>query len=247
MSHKLHLEKNIRTFNEREVTTEFEWQHARIEKICSILWAIPNKTSGADIGCLGGMATSRYAATGIKTMHGYDISPTSLGQLQSQGFEGFYWNVDGEKCPAPDHTYDIIIAGEIIEHLVDTDSFAGELHRILKPEGHLIVSTPNLTSWYNRLRLLRGHVPVSYPGTSSTIRKDLFIDNNHIRLNALSEWIYFFERHGFEVRAVYGTSHLQVMQGGWRTRLFKFIDRLSWKYPALAVNIILVMCKGPNN
>lgn len=239
-----HLETNIATFNEREIATEFEWQRPRIEKICNILRTIPHKTIGADIGCLGGMATTHYAATGIKTLHGYDISPASLTRLREQGFEGFYWNVDGEKCPALDQTYDVILAGEIIEHLVDTDSFAGELYRILKPHGRLIVSTPNLTSWYNRLRLLRGQVPVSYPGTSSTIRKDLFIDNNHIRVNTLSEWVYFFQAHGFQLKAVYGTSHLQLWQGGWRTGLFKFIDRLSWKYPSLAVNVILVLGKA---
>ena len=239
-----HLQTNNATFSQRDSRQAFEWERPRIEKICAILGTLPDKQVGADIGCMGGMATSLYAATGIKTLHGYDISENSLNALRARGFEGVYWNADGEKCPASDSAYDVIIAGEIIEHLVDTDSFAAELYRILKPGGHLIVSSPNLASWYNRLRLLRGQVPVSYPGPSSTIYRDPFIDTNHIRVNTLSEWVNFLQAHRFQVEASYGCSHFQIYQGGLGTKLFKLIDRLTWKKPSLAVNLILVARKA---
>lgn len=237
---RCHLEANATSFSERSEAAVLEWQRFRIEKICCILRTIPNKEVGADIGCMGGMATPFYAATGIKILHGYDISDVLLDRLRTRGFEGFYWNVDGGKCPMPDNSYDVIIAGEIIEHIVDTDSFAEELHRILKVGGHLILSTPNLASWYNRIRLFRGLPPRCYPGTSSTIRQDPLIDNNHIRVNVLSEWVHFLECHGFRVKEIHGSSHLQVLQGGLRARLLKFVDRLACGRPSLAVNVILV-------
>jgi 2-polyprenyl-3-methyl-5-hydroxy-6-metoxy-1,4-benzoquinol methylase len=139
-----------------------------------------------------------------------------------------------------DSTYDLIIAGEIIEHLIDTDHFAVELHRVLKPGGFLILSTPNLASWYSRLRLLRGRVPRSFPGPSSTIARDVLIDIKHIRVNVLSEWSNFLETHGFHVSEVHGSSHLQCLRGGLRTRIIKFIDRLACRSPALSTNLILV-------
>ncbi len=243
MNNTNHLQTNLTRFNRADAVAEFEWQRHRVEKICAILQTILNKEVGADIGCLGGMATARYAATGIKTLHGYDISETSLNELRVNGFEAFYWNVDGDKCPMPANTYDVIIAGEIIEHVIDTESFAAELYRILKPGGYLILSTPNLACWYNRLRLLRGRVPISYPGPSSQIRKDPFIDLNHIRVNVLNEWVHFLQTHNFTVKATYGSSHFQVYQGGLSTRLFKLIDRMTWKKPSLAVNLIIVATK----
>jgi 2-polyprenyl-3-methyl-5-hydroxy-6-metoxy-1,4-benzoquinol methylase len=190
------------------------------------------------------MATEMYAAAGIKTLHAFDISESSLERVTSKGFKGLYWDADGGRCPMPDNTYDVLIAGEIIEHLVDTDHFATEVHRILKPGAYVILSTPNLASWYNRIRLLRGLVPTCYPGPSSTISKDLLIDRNHIRVNVLSEWIHFLECHKFQVAAIHGASHLQGLDGAWRTRLIKFIDRWACHYPTLSTNVILVARKA---
>ena len=57
------------------------------------------------------------------------------------------------------NTADLVIALEVIEHLFDTDLFLSEIYRILKPKGILILSTPNLASLPNRLRLLFGGYP----------------------------------------------------------------------------------------
>ncbi len=57
------------------------------------------------------------------------------------------------------NSVDLALALELIEHLFDTDSFLTEIHRVLKPEGILILSTPNLASLSNRLRLLFGGYP----------------------------------------------------------------------------------------
>jgi len=43
-------------------------------------------------------------------------------------------------------SYDTIIAGEIIEHLARPFEFLEECHRMLKPKGRLIITTPNMTS-----------------------------------------------------------------------------------------------------
>jgi 2-polyprenyl-3-methyl-5-hydroxy-6-metoxy-1,4-benzoquinol methylase len=238
-----HQRVNIDTFGQRDELADFRWQRFRIEKICSILRTIPNKEVGADFGCLGGMATEAYAATGIKTLHAFDVSELSLAKARAKGFAGFYWDADGGRCPMPDNTYDVLIAGEIIEHLVDTDHFVEETQRVLKSGGYLILSTPNLASWFNRIRLLRGLVPACYPGTSSTIRKDQLIDNNHIRVNVLSEWTYFLQCHGYQVEQHHGSSHLQGLQGDWRIKLLKFIDRLACRRPTLSSNIIFVARK----
>ena len=238
-----HRQVNISVFEERDELVEFEWQRFRVEKICSILRTIPNKEVGADLGCLSGMATALYAATGIKELHAFDISKISLDAVRAKGFKGFYWDADGEQCPMPDNTYDLLIAGEIIEHLIDTDRFAEEARRILKPGGYLILSTPNLASWYNRIRLIRGLVPRSYPGTSSTISKDELVDNKHIRVNVLSEWTHFLEKHEFQVTEVHGSSHIQALEGSLRTRFIKFIDRLACRRPSLSTNIIFVARK----
>lgn len=65
----------------------------------------------------------------------------------------------GLPLPLRDAAFDAVFAGEIIEHLVDTDLFLSEIARVLRPGGVAIVTAPNLASFENRLRLAIGKHP----------------------------------------------------------------------------------------
>jgi len=41
-----------------------------------------------------------------------------------------------------DDTYDTVILGEVLEHVVDTDAVLSEIKRVLKPEGQALISVP---------------------------------------------------------------------------------------------------------
>jgi ubiquinone/menaquinone biosynthesis C-methylase UbiE len=47
------------------------------------------------------------------------------------------------EIPAPDGSFDLVVAFEIIEHLSDWRRFLREVRRVLAPEGKFLVSTPN--------------------------------------------------------------------------------------------------------
>lgn len=49
---------------------------------------------------------------------------------------------DAERLPFKPETFDVVLASEIVEHLWDPHSFLDDAYRILKPHGHLIISTP---------------------------------------------------------------------------------------------------------
>jgi ubiquinone/menaquinone biosynthesis C-methylase UbiE len=44
----------------------------------------------------------------------------------------------------PDNAYDYVVTFQVIEHIQDDDLFIREIHRVLKPGGQLIVTTPNI-------------------------------------------------------------------------------------------------------
>jgi 2-polyprenyl-3-methyl-5-hydroxy-6-metoxy-1,4-benzoquinol methylase len=46
-----------------------------------------------------------------------------------------------------------------MEHLPETDRFVKEVHRILKPGGYAVISTPNLASFHNIFSLFLGKQP----------------------------------------------------------------------------------------
>ncbi len=57
------------------------------------------------------------------------------------------------------NTFDVVVAAEIIEHILDTDFFIDEVRRVLKPNGFLVLSTPNIASLGKRVYLLLGKNP----------------------------------------------------------------------------------------
>jgi len=55
-------------------------------------------------------------------------------------------NLNDKLYPIDKEKFDTIVAGEVIEHLNSPFNFLRECKRILKPDGRLIITTPNMTS-----------------------------------------------------------------------------------------------------
>lgn len=61
-----------------------------------------------------------------------------------------YFNMELERFPYPDDEFDVVLFCEVIEHLLLDPAFVlAEVHRVLKPGGRIIVTTPNLVRWEN--------------------------------------------------------------------------------------------------
>lgn len=49
----------------------------------------------------------------------------------------------GEELPVADRGVDAVWAGEVVEHVVDVGAFLGDLRRVLRPGGPLVLTTPD--------------------------------------------------------------------------------------------------------
>ena len=70
-------------------------------------------------------------------------------------------NPDGT-LPYADGSFDVACSLEVIEHIKDQFAFARELHRIVKPGGVAIVSTPNVLNLNSRVRYLHSGFTVLF-------------------------------------------------------------------------------------
>jgi SAM-dependent methyltransferase len=70
-------------------------------------------------------------------------------------------NPDGT-LPYADASFDVACSLEVIEHIKDQFAFARELHRIVKPGGIAIVSTPNVLNLNSRVRYLHSGFTVLF-------------------------------------------------------------------------------------
>lgn len=129
-----------------------------------------------DIGCGTGFLTYELKKLSSKfEVIGIDISKTALKIARSKYKDIKFLEVDAElKFPFEKNYFDLIVSGEHIEHLKDVDTYLVEINRVLRKKGYLILSTPNLASWMNRILLLIGRQPLFL---EPSLRKTLPIIN----------------------------------------------------------------------
>ena len=66
----------------------------------------------------------------------------------------------GDPWPVPSSHFDLVFAGEIIEHVFDTRCFLRQCFRVLKPGAWLLMTTPNLSSFANLRAWLSADQPM---------------------------------------------------------------------------------------
>jgi len=97
-----------------------------------------------DAGCGSGYGSARLALKAARVV-GADISSEALTYARQHYAIGKLHLLQTSclRLPVPDDTFDLVVAFEVIEHLVDWRDFLHEMRRVTKPEGLFIVSTPN--------------------------------------------------------------------------------------------------------
>src|SRR3989344_1915726 len=87
---------------------------------------------------------------------------TTKRTLRLDGIKEFkpdiYCNIN-DGLPLENNSIDMIIAGEIIEHIYNPIKFIRECNRVLAAGGELVLSTPNICSLKNRFKVAFGQLP----------------------------------------------------------------------------------------
>ena len=79
-----------------------------------------------------------------------------IERIKKRGFTMYLIDLERERLPFKDNTFDLIVSLEVIEHIWNTDHFLNEISRVLKTEGYLIISTPNYNYYKFRMTHLCG-------------------------------------------------------------------------------------------
>ena len=102
-----------------------------------------------------------------------------------------------KKIPLKGESVDIIIAGEIIEHAFNPYSFLQECFRVLNKKGLLVLSTPNVSSLKNRIRVLLGLMPEHCARARDYYDKNLF--QTHKTDYNLKYLTHLIKKNGFSI------------------------------------------------
>lgn len=129
-------------------------ERIRIEKI---LKCVGHGNRVLDIGCYDG-SIGRRLIEGGNEVAGVEASKRLVEIARQVGIDATLGNIE-EGLAFPDSRFDVVLVGEVIEHVLDTDMLMNEIRRILTQSGKLVLTTPNVASLGRRLLLLAGRNP----------------------------------------------------------------------------------------
>ncbi len=139
-----------------------------------------------DVGCWDGEFTGRCATTlGAARTLGVEVYEGPAAAAERRGVEVARVDLESSPLPWDDESVDVVLCNQVLEHLKNVWLPMAEMHRVLRPGGHAVLSVPNLASLHNRVLLALGRQPTS-----------IRTFGPHVRGFTLAEFTDFVERGG---------------------------------------------------
>ncbi|HEX3802551.1 MAG TPA: bifunctional glycosyltransferase/class I SAM-dependent methyltransferase [Solirubrobacteraceae bacterium] len=172
-----------------------------------------------DLGCSGGLLSERIRALG-HTVTGVDV--LEIDGVRDRVDHFIQADLDrGLPAEVADRgPYDVVVCGDILEHVRSPEQLLREVRALLGHGGVLIASVPNFGHWYARTRTVLGLFDYDQRGV---------LDNGHVRFFTRRGLLRRLRNAGFKVVRLEATGlPLDVLAGGSgpARRILRIIDRL---------------------
>jgi len=108
-----------------------------------------------DIGCHAGAYSYYLAQKGHKVVAAdVDEDVLKIARRKYSHPDLLFVRIDGSRLDFEDDSFDSVLLLEVLEHSRDPRGLVGEIHRVLRPGGFLILSVPNAASYHTLGRTL---------------------------------------------------------------------------------------------
>jgi SAM-dependent methyltransferase len=182
--------------------------------------ALPKHARVLDAPCGDGALAATLRQAGYDA-HGVDVNAAGAGLLGAAYHDGDL----NARLPFAGASFDVVLSIEGIEHLEDRFAYLRELHRILKPHGTLILTTPNIVGLRSRVRFLGSGFYHRDGRPLNEAERNPF---HHIALSTLADLRYALHTSGFELTHV---SHTHIKPVSF---LYGWLVPWMWLYTAMA-------------
>ncbi len=194
----------LKAHNEKRYSAPFTVGYGDAVRIAHMREMVSGLKTILDVGCGDGLVSCELVKRGCHVT-GLDNSSGAVDLANRNGLQAQIAELD-RPWPVESESFDAVLAGEVIEHVLDVDTFVGEAQRVLRNGGLFIVSTPNLAALGRRLMLLLGmnpHIEISYTGgaaghvryfTPKVFRE--YIESKGFRLQKLTSDVVNFNASG---------------------------------------------------
>jgi len=147
-----------------------------------------------EAGVSSGYFASVLVAGGLH-VDGHELDPDAADRARRVCGEVHVGDLSTFDPEQLDGRYDVLLFGDILEHLVDPVAVLRRLGTRLQPDGALVVSVPNIANWTVRLGLLAGRFRYADRG---------ILDRTHLRFFTLATLRSMLVEAGFSVESIVG-------------------------------------------
>lgn len=167
-------------------------------KYLEILSHFPENLQGLKILEIG---MSRFPLLLHQCWPGIGLTVLDLNRVEEElgplGIGSIVHNLERDEPGLPAGEFDLAIFSEVLEHLRASPRFVmGKIHRMLRPGGRMILTTPNFLAVGNRLKMLLGRTPLEKIRTTDE-------NPGHFREYAMDELLEYTRDAGFTVEKAF--------------------------------------------
>jgi methionine biosynthesis protein MetW len=191
------------------------WPRNRIEACVKFA---PSGRRVLDVGCGNGKLLYNLRHK-FDELCGIEFSPARVA-IAAAALEGLrsdirHGNIE-ERLSWEDGSFDAIVLSDVIEHVVNLWPAMEEISRLLKPDGQVVISTPNVANLRARLSLLVGVFPSSKAQEGFALRTESELhDGGHVHYFTFSMLDRLFARYGFTKVKRYGIGRFGRLHHVW--------------------------------
>ncbi len=182
-----------------------------------------------DVGCSDGYIYRKISKK--YKIFGVDIAENFVREANRNGLIAKVCDLENEKIPFGDESFDIVITGETIEHIVNTDFFLSEINRVFKKNGRLVLSYPNINTLLGIAMMIFFDLPPRYSARFRSV---------HVRDWTKKMVVFALKEFGFEVDKLTGSGFYLPKIG-----FFSFFG-LGYFAPRLSYSAIAIATKRKN-
>lgn len=189
-----------------------------------------------EIGAGGGNTLVEIKSRGLASeVVGVDLFKLKQSSQESSVIDKFIIaNLETDTLDLPLNYFDIIIAGDVLEHLVDPWIVVKKLSIFLKKGGKLIISVPNIREITTMYKIfLKGDFDYNPKGG--------ILDKTHLRFFCKKNVNQLFDLNDFHIDNIYSNLHILPIKGiRYKTSIITFgvLDQyLTTQYLSIATKL----------
>jgi len=163
---------------------------------------VPAGQQVLDVGAGEGAFSLRLYDHGYQVV-GLDANNTPQYQWKAQGVPFVQCDINSSLKICLNQTFDVVCCMEVIEHIENPWQLIRDIKAVLRPGGIAIVSTPNVNSFYSRIRYMQMGTPVLFGEEG--------VSMGHINPITTFEMIHIAKSVGFAIQEIAPGGYLPIL------------------------------------